>query len=198
MNPESLTYERLTVDSLTSQTPNNIAIVPIGSFDLELIEIIISRIENIFGVSSEILPLLNDLSFALDHKRKQYHSTPILEKLAAKSPPNAIKILALCHVDLFIPILTHVYGEAQIGGKACIISTHRLNEGRSHLNLREPYLSRIVKEAVHELGHTFTLRHCKDPGCLMHYCRSEGDVDRKTDELCRYCSILLGDELKKG
>jgi archaemetzincin len=182
---------------LTSQPQHSIAIVPIGSFDLELIEIIISRIEIIFGISSEILPILNDLSFALDPKRIQYHSTPILEKLAAKSPPTAIKILALCHVDLFIPILTHVYGEAQIGGKACIISTHRLNEGQSHLNLREPYLSRIVKEAVHELGHTFALRHCKDPTCLMHYCRSESDVDRKTDELCRYCSILLEDQLKK-
>ena len=183
---------------MTPQPPNSIAIVPIGSFDLELIEIIISRIENIFGISCEILPLLNDLSFALDHKRKQYHSTPILEKLAAKSPSTAIKLLALCHVDLFIPILTHVYGEAQIGGKACIISTHRLNEGQSHMNLREPYLSRIVKEAIHELGHTFSLRHCKDPGCLMHYCRNESDVDRKTNELCRYCSVLLEDELKKG
>ena len=111
---------------MTSQPQHSIAIVPIGSFDLELIEIIISRIEHIFGVSGEIIPLLNDLSFALDPKRKQYHSTPILEKLAAKTPPDAVKILALCHVDLFIPILTHVYGEAQIGGKACIISTHRL------------------------------------------------------------------------
>ena len=182
---------------MTSQPLHSIAIVPIGSFDVELIENIISRIEHIFGLSGEIFPLLNDLSFALDPNRRQYHSTPILEKLAAKSPPSAVKILALCHVDLFIPILTHVYGEAQIGGKACIISTHRLNAGQSHLNLREPYLSRIVKEAVHELGHTFTLRHCKDPSCLMHYCRSEGDVDRKTDELCRYCAILLKDTLKK-
>jgi archaemetzincin len=182
---------------LTSQPQHSIAIVPIGSFDLELIEIIIRRIEHIFGFSGEILPLLNDLSFALDANRRQYYSTPILEKLAAKSPPSAVKMLALCHVDLFIPILTHVYGEAQIGGKACIISTHRLNQGQSHLNLREPYLSRIVKEAVHELGHTFTLRHCKDPGCLMHYCRNEDDVDRKTDELCRYCNILLEDALKK-
>jgi archaemetzincin len=182
---------------LTSQPQHSIAIVPIGSFDLELIEIIISRIEHLFGFSSEIIPLLNDLSFALDPNRIQYHSTPILEKLAAKSPPSTVKILALCHVDLFIPILTHVYGEAQIGGKACIISTHRLNEGQSHLNLREPYLGRIVKEAVHELGHTFTLRHCKDPRCLMHYCRNEDDVDRKTDELCRYCGIMLNDEIKR-
>jgi archaemetzincin len=182
---------------LTSQPEHSIAIVPIGSFDLELIEIIISRIERIFGFSGEIIPLLSDLSFALDAKRQQYHSTPILAKLAAKAPSFALKVLALCHVDLFIPILTHVYGEAQIGGKACIVSTHRLNEGQSHLNLHEPYLSRIVKEAVHELGHTFSLRHCQDPGCLMHYCRNEDDVDRKTDDLCRYCGILLGDELKR-
>ena len=187
----------MTEDYLAPTSPHTIAIVPIGSFDLDLIESIIGEIERIFGYPCEIAALLNDLSFALDHTRKQYHSTPILEKLAAKLPPATLKILALCHVDLFIPILTHVYGEAQLGGHACIISTYRLNEGNPHLNLREPYLGRIVKEAIHELGHTFTLRHCKDPACIMHYCRDESDVDRKTDELCRYCSVLLEDELKK-
>lgn len=176
----------------------SIAIVPVGSFDLELIESIISEIERIFGFACEIMPLLNDLSFAFDTNRRQYHSTPILEALAAKIPPTTARALALVHVDLFIPILTHVYGEAQLGGKACIVSTFRLNEGRPHLNMRQPYLSRIVKEALHELGHTFELRHCKDPSCLMHYCRNESDVDRKSDELCRYCKIMLDDELKKG
>jgi archaemetzincin len=176
----------------------SIAIVPVGSFDLELIESIISETERIFGFTCEIMPLLNDLSFAFDTNRKQYHSTPILDALAAKIPPTTARALALVHVDLFIPILTHVYGEAQLGGKACIVSTFRLNEGRPHLNMLQPYLGRIVKEALHELGHTFELRHCKDPSCLMHYCRNESDVDRKSDELCRYCKIMLGDELKKG
>ncbi len=182
---------------MTSETQHSITIVPIGSFDLELIEFIISEIERIFDLPCEITPLLNDLSFALDRNRKQYHSTQILQRLAEKLPKSTLKILALCHVDLFIPILTHVYGEAQLGGQTCIISTFRLNEGNPHLNLREPYLGRIVKEAVHELGHTFNLRHCNDHGCLMHYCRNESDVDRKTDQLCRYCKILLDDELKK-
>lgn len=54
-----------------------------------------------------------------------------------------------------------------------------------------------VKEALHELGHTFGLRHCPDTACLMHYCRSEADVDRKSSDLCRYCRILLDDELRK-
>lgn len=183
---------------MTASADHSIVIVPIGSFDLELIESISNAIKRVFGFQSEIMPLLQDISFAYDAGRKQYHSTPILTRLAGKVPSTAARALALVKVDLFIPILTHVYGEAQLGGKACMISTFRLNEGHPHVNLQEPFLGRIVKEAIHELGHTFKLKHCKDPACLMHYCRNERDVDRKSDELCRYCKILLGDELTKA
>ena len=55
----------------------------------------------------------------------------------------------------------------------------------------------MAKETVHELGHTFDLRHCPDPVCLMHYCRNESDVDHKSDQFCRYCKVLLGDALSK-
>jgi archaemetzincin len=182
---------------LTSTSGHSIAIVPVGSFDLELIEFISEQIERVFGFSSEILPMLNDLSFAFDSNRKQYHSTKILERLAEKIPPTMTKALAIVQVDLFIPILTHVYGEAQLGGKTCVVSTFRLNEGRPNINIREPFIGRIMKEAIHELGHTFQLRHCKDQNCLMHYCHDERDVDRKTDVLCRYCKILLEDELNR-
>ncbi len=50
----------------------------------------------------------------------------------------------------------------------------------------DAFRERMVKEALHELGHTFKLLHCKDPQCIMHYCRSLRDVDRKSDHLCRY------------
>jgi archaemetzincin len=182
---------------LTSTSGHSIVIAPIGNLGLELFESVAGEIERIFGRPTRMAPLLQDLSFAFDPLRKQYHSTRILEKLAAKAPSKADKILGIVEVDLFIPILTHVYGEAQLGGKACVVSTFRLNEERSNLSLGEPFLSRIIKEAVHELGHTFKLRHCPDPLCLMHYCRNELDVDRKSNEFCRYCKILLEDELKK-
>jgi archaemetzincin len=117
--------------------------------------------------------------------------------LALKAPAGAIKVLAVVEVDLFIPILTHVYGEAQLGGTACIVSTIRLNEGHSALNTQQPFLGRIIKEAIHELGHTFRLRHCREQTCLMHYCRDECDVDRKSDQLCRYCKVLLDDETQR-
>ena len=163
----------------------------------DLLGPISEEIKRIYGYPTEVLSLLDDLEFAFHPNRNQYHSTPILEQLAQKAPAGAIKVLALVEVDLFIPILTHVYGEAQLGGKACIVSTVRLNEGHSYLNMQEPFLSRIVKEAVHELGHTFQLRHCREHTCLMHYCRNESDVDRKSDQLCRYCKVLLDDETKR-
>ena len=182
---------------MTSQPAHNIIISPIGDVTPDLLDPIRGEIKRIYGYPTEVLALLDDIEFAFHANRNQYHSTPVLEQLALNAPADAIKVLALVEVDLFIPILTHVYGEAQLGGKACIVSTVRLNEGRSYLNTQEPFLSRIVKEAIHELGHTFKLRHCREHTCLMHYCRDESDVDRKSDQLCRYCRVLLEDEIKQ-
>ena len=182
---------------MTPLSPNTILISPIGEFTPELLDRISAEIKRIYAFPTEVQSLLDDLEFAFHANRKQYYSTPILEKLAQNAPSGAIKVLALAQVDLFIPILTHVYGEAQLGGTACIVSTIRLNEGHRSLNTQEPYLSRIIKEAIHELGHTFKLRHCREHTCLMHYCRNEDDVDRKSDQLCRYCKVLLDDEVKR-
>ena len=176
---------------------HSIVISPVGDIDSELFEPISIEIKRIFSCKTEIIPLLQDVNFAFDPGRKQHHSTPILEKLAEIAPPQAIKVLGITEVDLFIPILTHVYGEAQLGGTACIISTHRLAEGLSIAADKDTYYERVAKEAVHELGHTFKLRHCKDNACIMHYCRSIKDVDRKSEQFCRYCKTLLEDEMKR-
>jgi archaemetzincin len=182
---------------LTSPSKHNILISPVGELSTELIEAVSSEIKQVFGFSTETSPILQDLSFALDENRNQFHSTAILDRLAASIPSQVIRVLAIAQVDLFIPILTHVYGEAQLGGAACIVSTFRLNEGRSGINISRKYIDRIVKEAIHELGHTFNLRHCPEQTCIMHYCRNEEDVDRKSDQLCRYCIIMLEDEMKR-
>jgi archaemetzincin len=174
-----------------------IIISPIENIDVCNYQSLGREIHRTFGFKTEIKSLLQDVNFAYDLTRDQYHSTAILEKLASTSPPSATKIVAITHVDLFIPILTHVYGEAQLAGKACIVSTFRLQEGLSITNIEKEFENRVVKEVLHELGHTFNLRHCDDKSCIMHYCRSIKDVDRKTDQLCRYCKILLKDELKK-
>ena len=174
-----------------------IIISPIENIDACNYPLLGQEIHRTFGFQAEIKSLLQNVNFAYDLTRDQYHSTAILEKLASTSPSQAIKVVAITNVDLFIPILTHVYGEAQLAGKACIVSTFRLQEGLSITNIEKEFENRIIKEVLHELGHTFNLRHCNDNTCIMHYCRSIKDVDRKSDQLCRYCKILLEDELKK-
>ncbi len=111
-------------------------------------------------------------------------------------PKNCIKVLAITNKDLFIPILTYVFGEAQLDGKSAIISLHRLKpEDRSPKSLIK-FQERIIKEALHELGHTFGLTHCRDKKCIMHYCRSVKDVDKKEKKFCFFCDTLLKDKLK--
>jgi len=176
---------------------HSIIVSPIGDLDELLPERAVRAINRIFGCRTEILPLLPDVDFVFNADRGQYHSTPILEKLAGQAPLHAIKVIAIVDVDLYIPVLTHVYGEAQLGGKAAIVSVHRLKEDLLPPDSHKTCHRRVAKEAIHELGHTFSLRHCRDHTCIMHYCRTLRDVDKKSDRFCRYCDILLQDEIKR-
>ena len=173
-----------------------VLIVPIGDFEADILQTVDATIKRAFDLSSRVEPLLDTIRFAWNAEREQFHSTAILTKLAERTPADVLKILALTKEDLFIPILTHVYGEAQLGGTSCIVSTCRLSGGISPTVQRGHYLERIAKESAHELGHTFDLRHCKDSQCLMHYCRGIGDVDGKSNQFCRYCQVMLDDQLK--
>jgi archaemetzincin len=183
---------------LDTYPEHSIVISPIGDFGSEITGTVRNEISKIFGFPALIIPILEDIEFALDQVRNQYHSTSILKKLENSAPSHALKIIAITKADLFIPILTHVYGEAQLGGKACIVSTCRLRDHIYAAHTNAVFIQRVVKEAVHELGHTFNLRHCREHHCIMHYCRTELDVDRKSDRLCRYCKILLEDEIKRA
>jgi archaemetzincin len=171
-----------------------IIISPIGKISPWIIEAIVREIRGIFKLPTRRMPLLNDILFAHDPRRNQYYSTKILDALESCAPKECIKLLAVTREDLFIPILTHVYGEAKLGGLPSIISISRLIE-YTEIDSREKNRSRIIKEAAHELGHTFDLRHCPDHTCIMHYCRKIEEVDQKSEQFCRYCKILLSDNI---
>lgn len=175
--------------------PDTIIITPIGKIPPWISTTIARSMKKIFGMNTRVVPLLEDIHFAFDKKRRQYYSTLILDQLSCKTPKDCVKLLAVTREDLFIPILTHVYGEAQLGGSASIISISRLLTYPYSGSLKQGH-DRIIKEAAHELGHTFDLRHCEDPSCIMHYCRKIEDVDQKSDTFCRYCRVLLSDNLK--
>lgn len=181
---------------MNSAVRDIIILSPIGDIDSAVLESLGRNLGRRFGLATETVVLLNNLDFALDTSRNQYHSTPILSELAGRAPARAVKVLGITRVDLFIPILTHVYGEAQLGGRACIVSTYRLYPDAIAPTITSN--ERLIKESVHELGHTFKLRHCPDRTCIMHYCRRIEDVDHKSNRFCRHCRVLIDDELKRA
>jgi archaemetzincin len=126
---------------------------------------------------------------AYDPRRKQWSSTRILSWLAQAGPQG--RILGVTDLDLFIPILTFVFGEAQVGGRTAVVSTARLAEP----GLADPriVLERLSKESVHEVGHVFGLLHCETPRCVMGRSPSVRDVDLKRGELCPACRRWIGD-----
>jgi archaemetzincin len=102
-------------------------------------------------------------------------------------------VLAVADVDLFVPILTFLFGEAQLDGPAAVVSTFRLHE---ELYGNEPdsalLLERLLKEAIHELGHTFGLVHCRTHGCVMGSSTDVDGIDSKSLALCDACARALG------
>lgn len=176
---------------------SDIVISPVGDIDGKLLRYMGREIQRVFDYPTRILSLMESVRFAYDAQRDQYLSTSILDRLQAAAPSGTVKVLGIVSVDLFIPILTHVYGEAQLGGIAAVVSTCRLEGDLPTIDTEAVFRARMIKEAIHELGHTFNLRHCPESTCIMHYCRNEQDVDRKSNELCRYCRTLTEDERRR-
>ena len=126
---------------------------------------------------------------AFDPRRRQHASGAILRWLLEAGPPRG-KVLGVTDRDLFIPILTYVFGEAQLGGIAAVVSTARLTED-VELFGRRLLVERLAKEAVHEVGHAFGLVHCATPACVMSRSPAVLEVDEKGSELCGACRARL-------
>ena len=135
---------------------------------------------------------LPDVEFAFDRVRNQYGSIPVLEMLARRCPADALKLLAVTGQDLFIPVLTFVFGQAQLGGRVAVVSLARLKQEFYGLPAnREIFLERAYKEALHETGHTFGLVHCAERKCAMSLATTVRQIDLKEDAFCAACGARL-------
>lgn len=134
-----------------------------------------------------------DLAFAYDARRAQYASFAILELLVRICPADAVKLVACTGCDLFIPVLTFVFGHAQLGGRVALVSFARLRQEFYGLAAdREIFLERAFKEALHETGHTFGLVHCADRACVMSLATNVRHIDGKQAAFCAPCAARLG------
>lgn len=144
------------------------------------------------GVRTYVTPAHLNLDRAFDASRGQYNSTALLAQLVNAFAQSDEKKIAVVGVDLFIPVLTFVFGEAQLNGIAAVVSTHRLaNPFYGLQDDSDLSFNRLQKEVVHELGHTFGLFHCHQFECVMRSSTYVEEIDLKRVTLCRECSIKL-------
>ena len=141
----------------------------------------------VFRCECRVRPERLEVAFARDPIRNQHYSTAILQAMQGLVEEDA-RLLAVTSLDLFVPVLTFVFGEAQLSGNCAIVSLHRLREEFYGLPASEALTwDRLVKEAVHELGHTYGLRHCDDWRCVMTSSHAVERLDVKGAAFCGSC-----------
>lgn len=176
----------------------SIHILPLGEeIENDVIEIIASNLQVHFSLPVTVLAGLPLPRKTFNSQRNQYNALDILKFMQSRNLSSSAKILGVANVDLFIPIFTYVFGEAQLEQSCALVSLWRLSRNRDGSSAPLPlFLERAAKLAVHELAHTFNLPHCKEEDCIMKFLPDLQAVDEQDLILCRYCSIFLEDKIQ--
>jgi len=175
---------------------NTLLLLPVGKVDIALLENLRAAIPGMLDVACEILPYVLDPTPSYHPERQQYHSSEILHRMQSLVRPHDWRFLAIADVDLYIPILKYVFGEAQMGGPCAVISTYRLRQEFYGLDRDDALLNRrLLKESVHELGHTLDLRHCQDYRCVMASSHAVEWIDLREATLCQSCKSQVESQL---
>jgi len=175
-----------------------IDIVPIGEIEDNLILPLQINISQTFKIKTRVRRCQIDLSSVYDALRDQYNSSGLLLQLINDIPSETIKVLGITTVDLFIPIFTFLFGEAQLNGIGALVSIHRLqNEFYGIPEDKELLKNRLIKEAIHELGHTFGLIHCFTLRCVMNTSTYVEEIDQKSSRFCRHCEQKIFNWIKE-
>jgi len=167
---------------------NLVHLLPVGKVDVSLLRDLRAKIPRCLHVDCEIFPENLDPAPSYHAERQQYHSSEILQRMQALVRPRDWRVLAVAEVDLYIPILKYVFGEAQMGGPCALVSVHRLRQEFYGLDRDDALLrERLLKESVHELGHTLDLHHCQDYRCMMASSHSVEWIDLRENMFCDSC-----------
>lgn len=168
--------------------PLRISLVPFEARALDL-DHLIGHLSYVLSADVNVVPCRFDPLLAFNSSRGQYDAAHMLDELMVT---EGDRVLGVTTLDLFIPIFTFVFGLARLGGRTAVVSSYRLEPGRYGFPDDPDLLrSRVAKEAVHELGHTFGLAHCEDDRCVMYASRDPEDVDEKEALFCAHCALQI-------
>lgn len=169
-----------------------ITLISFGYFEKEFLEKIADAVSQEFHHAVALRDGHIDIGEYYDPARNQYDANKLLAAVDTFITPEVQKAIGIFSVDLFIPILTFIFGQAFLGGRCGIASTFRLKNERYGMSPDEILLlERLKKEVIHELGHTFGLIHCHVPTCVMRSGSYVEDIDQKEEHLCHQCRSKL-------
>lgn len=167
-------------------------LVSVGAVPEKVWEWISKTVAEWFPFPVQRLPALPIPESAHDCKRNQYQSVEIMRMLKQYAPQNGSRILGIADVDLSIPMLSFLFGQAQLDGPVALVSLCRLRQEFSGLPSQDDLLrERLTKEVLHEMGHTFGLVHCSEQSCAMSLSTHIGMVDVKPERYCSRCGLQL-------
>jgi archaemetzincin len=176
-----------------------VEIVAVGEVSEDGLAAVEGCIDAVLGLQPRRGAPLPDARFAWDEARRQYSSTLFLQRILETRASDAQRTLGVTEADLFIPMLTFVFGQAQLDGPVAVVSLARLRQEFYRLPPDRALLrERAAKEALHELGHTFGLVHCADRKCAMSLSSNITQVDAKRGAYCPGCKTLLGERRAAG
>lgn len=170
------------------ESGRHVEITPLGDVDRTALSVIAANIQIFTGLPADVIPALPIPDYALVPGRMQYNALPIVKSLASETRPRSIR-LGVMSDDLCLPIMTYVFGEAQLNGRAAVISLYRLREQRNAKP--DLFLERTAKTALHETAHVLGLKHCGDPGCLMSFSMGLEQIDALPIGFCPECTRFI-------
>jgi archaemetzincin len=171
---------------------NGLYLVAVGNLPPRALDWVENATAEWFPLPIRRLPSLPIPEGAYDSKRGQYQSVEIMKMLAQHAPRDASRLLGVTDVDLAIPMLSFLFGQAQFDGPIAVVSLCRLRQEFYGLPAEESLLrERTAKEVLHELGHTFGLVHCSEPTCAMSLATHIELVDAKAEQYCTRCGMRL-------
>jgi len=169
----------------------HIEVVPLGPVDEVAVSVVAANIQTFIGLPVDVVPAWPEPAYAIIPVRGQYNALPMLKALGVGIGAETRR-LGLFDGDLCLPILTYVFGEAQMNGRAAVVALRRLKQGRD--GQRAPssiLLERLAKVAVHEMSHVLGLTHCRTPQCLMSFSLDLDQLDALTLRFCPDCERIL-------
>jgi archaemetzincin len=179
--------------------PPGVIIRPLGPVPARILQHLAISVQDRCQISCLVGEPMENPAYAQDPEREQYSCKRILQRLHHSCLSHSWWVLAVTDKDLFVPILKYVFGAAQMEGRCAVISLHRLRpQFYGDEEDEQLFLGRLVKTAVHELGHSLGLTHCRRRTCVMYSSTRIDDTDAKMADFCPTCRELFRWRLQEG